>query len=408
MALLKSTFKRWNGSSWDIHYFRTSADVIDETTSYKVMTADERAAIANYLNTFNAANKLLKLDGSGKIPVGLIPGGLDYLKTNNPAFTGTMSGKLYEGVWEPDSTLLKIGSHSAAASGSGQPGYIEFVAGQGDYVSAEVSASEIRLLSAIGIDVGNQVIKNVGDPTSAHHAANKGYVDGLIATGTRPIDPVKAATTGPITLSGLQSIDDYTVAAGDRVLVKDQGTASENGIYTASASGWSKITADSAQGRLTFVEHGAVNNDTQFYATTNTSWSLFSRVDTITAGSGLSKNGTTISVAPLGITNSMLAGSISYNKLVTTSINDNLSLWTNPSFGTAGSSNTLTVWLQSALSAIKNLRGTASYKTDNNQTIAGAYDLVEAKNRTYVGSDDPATTGFVSGDIYLQDIPQIP
>lgn len=93
MEVLKSTFKRWNGSTWDIHFFRTSADIIEETDSYKIMTADERTAIDDYLNTFNATNKLLKLDGTGKIPVGLIPGGLNYLTKSNPQFTGTMKGR---------------------------------------------------------------------------------------------------------------------------------------------------------------------------------------------------------------------------------------------------------------------------------------------------------------------------
>ena len=92
MEVLKSTFKRWNGSTWDIHFFRTSADIIEETESYKIMTLGERTAIANYLNTFNETDKLLKLDETGKIPVGLIPGGLNYLTISNPAFTGTLKG----------------------------------------------------------------------------------------------------------------------------------------------------------------------------------------------------------------------------------------------------------------------------------------------------------------------------
>ena len=46
--------------------------------------------------------------------------------------------------------------------------------------------------------------------------------------------PVKAATTANITLSGLQTIDGVSCAAGDRVLVKNQATPSENGIYVVS------------------------------------------------------------------------------------------------------------------------------------------------------------------------------
>ena len=54
------------------------------------MTSTERANLT-LLESFNAADKLLQLDGSGLIPVALIPGGLDYLTTNNPTYTGVMT-----------------------------------------------------------------------------------------------------------------------------------------------------------------------------------------------------------------------------------------------------------------------------------------------------------------------------
>lgn len=273
-----------------------------------------------------------------------------------------------------------------------------------------LSASSIKIDSATTVDFSGKNIGNLGAPTLAAHAATKGYVDGLIATGTKPVDPVKAATTGPITLSGLQDIDSYTVAAGDRVLVKNQTTASENGIYTASATGWSKVSVDSTQGRLTFVEHGAVNNDSQFYATNNTSWSLFSRVDTIGVipAGGLEKDGTNLKIKTGGVSNAMLAGSISVSKLANSTINDNLGAFSNPSYPAANSQMGFVAALNAALSAIKEIRGTDSYKTVNSETIAGAYASAKVKNRTYVGSGNPATTGYEPGDLYLQDIPATP
>lgn len=57
-----------------------------------------------------------------------------------------------------------------------------------------------------------------------------------LLTGER--EPVRVATTANITLSGLQTIDGVTVAVADRVLVKNQTDASENGIYTVSAGAW--------------------------------------------------------------------------------------------------------------------------------------------------------------------------
>ena len=71
--------------------------------------------------------------------------------------------------------------------------------------------------------------------------ANKQYVDS-VAQGLNPKGVVKCATTTSITLTGLQTIDTYTTLAGDRVLVKNQGTSSQNGIYIASASAWTRAT----------------------------------------------------------------------------------------------------------------------------------------------------------------------
>ena len=66
MSQIKSRFKRWTGSAWVEYYFKTSADLIDETASYKVMTASEREAIGTYLtNGFNDADLLVKINGEG-------------------------------------------------------------------------------------------------------------------------------------------------------------------------------------------------------------------------------------------------------------------------------------------------------------------------------------------------------
>lgn len=62
-------------------------------------------------------------------------------------------------------------------------------------------------------------------------------LDGL-SSSTAVKGPCRVATTANITLSGTQTIDGVSVVADDRVLVKDQSTASENGIYVASASTW--------------------------------------------------------------------------------------------------------------------------------------------------------------------------
>jgi hypothetical protein len=70
----------------------------------------------------------------------------------------------------------------------------------------------------------------------------------------------------------------------------------------------------------------------------------------------------------------------------------------------AATSNNLTTKVGDIFSAIKLLRGTANYNTDNTQTIAGAYTLAAAKNQTFTGSAATPTGTFVTGDLYFQTL----
>lgn len=83
--------------------------------------------------------------------------------------------------------------------------------------------------------------------------------------------PVLVATTANITLSGLQTIDGITVVADDRVLVKDQSTASLNGIYNASSGSWVRSGDMDGAGEVAFgtrifvVAGGSANGLTEWY-----------------------------------------------------------------------------------------------------------------------------------------------
>ena len=157
----------------------------------------------------------------------------------------------------------------------------------------------------------------VATPTDAAHIATKGYVDAA-RQGLDVKQSVRAATVGAINISAdLEAgdlIDGVTLVAGDRVLVKDQSTATENGIYVAVASGAASRssdangTADTGElkpGTFTFVEEGAVNSDKGFVVSTNgtitigstsIAWTQFSGAGSFTAGDGLSQSGNTINV----------------------------------------------------------------------------------------------------------------
>lgn len=128
-----------------------------------------------------------------------------------------------------------------------------------------------------GLDLANQRIANVGDPSSAQDVATKNYVDAGIR-GVDWKDNVRVASTGNVTLStGLvngQVIDGVTLVTGNRVLLKSQTTGTENGIYTAVASGTGvrAIDADTSAkvtaGMATTAAEGTANGGKTFILTT--------------------------------------------------------------------------------------------------------------------------------------------
>jgi hypothetical protein len=164
-----------------------------------------------------------------------------------------------------------------------------------------------------GIDLVNQRGVNFADPTSATDAANKQYVDNLI-NGLSWKKSVRAATTANGTLASAYqnaaSIDGVTLATGDRILLKDQTTATENGIYTVNASGAPTRATDAdlaaeLVNAAVYVDQGTVNADKAFVQTanapitigsTNLVWAATGGGTTYSAGNGLSLASTTFSV----------------------------------------------------------------------------------------------------------------
>lgn len=259
-------------------------------------------------------------------------------------------------------------------------------------------------------DFNNKNITNVLTPSAGTDAANKAYVDGLVAIGTRPVSAVKVATTENMTLTGLGTFDGYTVAAGDRILVWKQTLATANGIYTASATAWTKVTADSTQGAYVFVENGNTYNDWYFFCQNNTgTWIDHGRPDTVKAGTGLTKSGTTIGIVNGGITDTQINGTagIDLAKLKSTKINPeslaaigNLS---NPNDTTAIS---LTAHLGNLYNMIRFIRGTETFLEASTKTISGAYLELGKKSRVYTGDAVPGVISSASDkDIYIRKLP---
>jgi hypothetical protein len=169
-------------------------------------------------------------------------------------------------------------------------------------------------LATASVDLNNQKITNLTDPTNPQDAANKRYVDSAVV-GIDWKPSVRLATTAAITLAtGLENgdtLDGVTLATGDRVLVKNQTDATENGIYVVAASGAPSRSSDAdTAAEITasfavFVEEGTVNTDSGWtltnngavtVGTTELSFTQFTGLGQITAGAGLTKTANTLDV----------------------------------------------------------------------------------------------------------------
>lgn len=168
------------------------------------------------------------------------------------------------------------------------------------------------------IGVFTNILTTTGQITTSPSAntdiANKLYVDS-IAQGLKPKQAVKCATTANITLSGLQTIDGYTTLAGDRVLVKNQSSSAENGIYAAASGAWTRTTDmdvwSEVPGAYTVILNGTTNGNTAWVCTaaetgtigvTAMPWVQFSGVSTYYAGTGLTLAANTFSITNTGVT----------------------------------------------------------------------------------------------------------
>jgi len=143
-----------------------------------------------------------------------------------------------------------------------------------------------------------------GAPSSDLHAATKAYVD-AVSAGLKFNQPVRATSASNVTLSGIQTIDDVVLVAGDRFLARSQTTATQNGIYVVSSGAWTRATdADNnptgeiAGGDFVFVLEGTFyagygyvcsNTSAVTIGTTNITYVPFNASKAVATGYGLSE-----------------------------------------------------------------------------------------------------------------------
>ena len=170
------------------------------------------------------------------------------------------------------------------------------------------------------VNAGGQKITNMADGTAGTDAATYGQLLALINNrGFK--DPVRAATTANIaSLAGgaPNTLDGVSLAGGDRILVKDQTTGAQNGIYVVTTLGtgangtWTRATdfdstAEAVPGSVLSVQEGTANADKMFMLATNgpitlgTTALVFSAYGASSgeigvAGAGLTKTGSTYDV----------------------------------------------------------------------------------------------------------------
>lgn len=178
-----------------------------------------------------------------------------------------------------------------------------------------------------GLDLQAQKITNLADPSASADAANKQYVDN-VARGLAWKAPVRAASTANLTLAAPgTTLDGVALAAGDRVLLKNQTAAAQNGIYVWTASGAALVRAadadtggELAPGTAVSVTEGTAGGDKVFVVisdaavtigTTAQAWGQLGGAGSYSAGNGVSVAGGVISaVAQAGGGVSVGAGGI--------------------------------------------------------------------------------------------------
>jgi hypothetical protein len=289
------------------------------------------------------------------------------------------------------------------------------------------------------VSVDSSRITNVTDPSGDQDAATKAYVDS-VANGLDVKDSVRYASTaniagtydngaGTITAgsNGALSIDGQTPSQGDRVLLKDQSSAVQNGIYTVTTVGDGSSAyvltrgpdADTAAeltgGTFFFVEEGSANADNGYVAThngtptlgsTDITFSQFSGAGQISAGDALTKTGNTLDVAvddsTIEISSDALqvkasgigANELAPNAVETAKINNNAVTVAKLATTLDLSSNTIT--LPSTFVTTTGTQTLTNKTINASQLVDGSVSNAKLANSSLSFTDESSTSGSVS------------
>ena len=316
-------------------------------------------------DTFNT-NETLDFQGNSQVVTAVTNNQVAFSIANSSIGTtqltdgGVTNAKLANSTITLGSSTLTLGSTTTDIAGITSL-VVDDITINGQTISTTASNKNIELsphsTGTVTVPAGYKDRAGFTD----NSLANKAYVDS-VSQGLDVKNSVEAATTANLSATysngtagvgatltfgtAVTTLDGYTLVNGDRILVKDQTNAFENGIYTRTSSTVftraidADTSSDLSGGVFVFVEQGTLNGDNGYVfthngaptiGTTNLPVSQFSGAGQITAGAALTKSGNQLDVAvdnssieittdalnvkALGITNAMLAGSITRSKL---------------------------------------------------------------------------------------------
>ena len=232
------------------------------TSALQTQIDSKQATLTGATTTITSSNltasKAVISNSSGKIAV----------STTSDTELGYVSGVTSAIQTQLDGKLVKTSNLSDLTSAS--------------TARTNLGLGTIATQNASSVTLTGGTITGLGDPSASSDAATKNYVDNLV-TGlrTRVIARV-ASTANVIIASGLENgdvIDGVTLVTGNRVLLKNQTTTSQNGLYTVVASGTASRDTEfdiisEIAGQLILVSEGTTNADLMFLCTTDTSATL--------------------------------------------------------------------------------------------------------------------------------------
>ena len=269
------------------------------------------------------------------------------------------------------------------------------------------------------VTLSNQVITNLGQGTNPSDAARLSDVQAS-AAGIDAKPSVRVVSTANLAVaSGLVNgavVDGITLATGDRILLKNQTTASENGPYVVVSTGAaSRATDTMTANSLWFIEQGTVNGDTGWWitndgvitaGTTALVISQFSGPGTYTGGTGITVSGTVISISTgyVGQTSITTLGTITTGVWTGTAIAvANGGTGASTAAGARTNLNASQVGYAATLGAVT--AGTAFVVTHNLGTADVIAMLRDASTNEYILADminaSINTVSFTSGLAYL-------